>query len=708
MSAPPGYTDTSLLSGGESPILRVMGGGGSEDVSLLQGGVADIARVMGGGGTEDVSLLDGGENSKIIEMVGGVTFGPDEVKEIPALSKKEKTATQKYVKEVTKAATYSTEDRVNIRTPEQEADAAKHVVNTLAKLKKGATAPTIPTVPIAPTVAPTASTIAVPAKKSFQAELYKPSPMSQEDTDEMNNFVRDFKVDGKELIALEEGFKKQYTEKWTRLDISGKEQGVETYHSLIQVIPETIDTLIVIPPVRDNFSTFLRLLDYLYENEIISENEVIRKNTALVFMAPNFKNDTTIFSFLHLQSKNRDSVFALHEAGAPEPLDLLPSYLVFPHAVGAYDGLILGGKMPAMKNAKAMMPTSEVLTKKSAFAINANTSTEDKGFSKYLVISEGANTISKMVQIPKCQDLQTFVGDADVKSPLHISEEILVLRFGIKSDTPLLCGGILPKSESGFEGSVVSTGPFIEVYIDGVKRVFRVPTADNKVFDNWAHGIFTKEEADFLNSLNITPFILGLLFNDTESWKMKLANFLKNLVESRCFDDATILAKGECQDTRSFLNSVYNYFFIHAAIDEEKPDVFDLEFHRPSDQEMREIVWPEDLEEIAEGAFEKERYGIIEENIDILNNLHVHNFIVVHKKTGASKFMRAKINSIEMAKVIEADKEAKRAKITQELAGASPEVIEVELEKMKLGPLKIIADIIEDIKDKYTEFAFIY
>ena len=513
-------------------------------------------------------------------------------------------------------------------------------------------------------------------------------------------------MDGKELVALEEAFKKQYSEKWTRLDTSGKEQGVETYHSLIQVIPETIDTLIVIPPVRNNFSSLLRLLDYLYENEIISEDEVVRKNTALIFMAPNFKDERSIFTFLHLQSKNRDSVFAIHEAGAPEPLDLLPSYLVFPHALGAYEGLVIGGKMPAMKNAKAMMPTSELLTKKSAFAINANTSTEDKGFSKYLVLTEGTNTISKTVQIPKCQDLQTFVGDADVKSPLQISEEILVLRIGVKTENPLLCGGILPKNEGGFEGSIISTGPFIEVYIDAVKRVFRVPTADNKVFDNWVHGVFTKEEADFLNSLNITPFILGVLFNDTESWKMKVAEFLKNLVESRCFDDASILAKGECEGTRSFLNTIYNYFFIHAALNEEAPEVFDLEFRRPSDQEVREIIWPEDLEEVNEDDFEKERFGVLEE--DIQGDFNIHDFIVVHKKTGASKFMRARIDSKGMDRAIDADKEEKRAKLTQELVGATPELIESELEKIQLDTFKIIKDIIEDIKDKYKEFAFIY
>jgi hypothetical protein len=215
--------------------------------------------------------------------------------------------------------------------------------------------------------------------------------------------------------------------------------------------------------------------------------------------------------------------------------------------------------------------------------------------------------------------------------------------------------------------------------IDGVKRKFRIPASDNKVFENWTLGVFSKDEADFLNSLHISPFILGILFNNTESWKLHLAKFLQNLVTSQCFDDTSILARGECEDTRSFLTSVYNYFFIHSTLTPEENKPFDLEFHRPSEQELREIVWPQELHEIDADTFSKEQYGRISFETD--SNSIVHDVILIHKPTGARKFMRVRLNAAK------AHQEAKEEGVDER---------------------QIIAEIMEDLKEMYGQFIFIY
>jgi len=637
MSAPPGYNPyvSSLTGGTDAPIIRV----------------------MGGGGLEDISLLEGGESAPITKMEGGeVRFAEKpQIYEIPVLSAEEKLERLKAIRKTRYTAESSTLDkRPSLATPANARE--QGIRNSLAI-------------------------------RPFQVEVYKAAHLSIEDTNELDAFAESFKV-----ARLTEEYKllKQYLKtvaevKWRRLDLQSKEQAADpALHKLVEVIPPTYDTIIVLPPVHGNFRKFLRLLDYLYENEIINDAEKLRPHTALVVLGETFMgNQEIIFTFLRLYKANPGAVFGFHEATSEEPMNLLPSHVLFPYETGAFPGLVFGSKVPEIKNRKAFMTTQDVLhQKRAAFALNAGAK-EDDSFRTYLLVTEGPLAIAKSVTIAKCQTLETVVSDEDIQSPLQVSDEILVFRFGEKAANPLICGGLLPKDESGFKGfegsSEFAAAPILEIYIDGVKRKFRIPASDNKVFENWTLGVFSKDEADFLNSLHISPFILGILFNNTESWKLHLAKFLQNLVTSQCFDDTSILARGECEDTRSFLTSVYNYFFIHSTLTPEENKPFDLEFHRPSEQELREIVWPQELHEIDADTFSKEQYGRISFETD--SNSIVHDVILIHKPTGARKFMRVRLNAAK------AHQEAKEEGVDER---------------------QIIAEIMEDLKEMYGQFIFIY
>lgn len=632
--------------------------GYNPDVSALSGGTdAPIMRVMGGGGLEDVSMLEGGETALIMKMEGGEVRFADkpEIREIEVLPEIEKEELRSRMKKIQQDALASTVDkRPEVITPENARE--QGIKNSLAI-------------------------------KPFQVEVYKAAHLSPDDRTELDAFADSFKVTQKkdEYTALKANFKAKAEIKWRRLDLQQKEQaGNPEAHKLVEIIPATFETIIIIPPVKGDIKEFLHFLDYLYENELITNAEKLKPNTALIFLGPTFMgNQEIMFIFLRLFKQNPEAIFGFQEVGAEDPLNLLPSYILFPHETGSFPGLIFGSKLPEIKNAKAFMTSEDLLhQKKKAFAINAGPK-EDGKFSKYLLITEGPIAIAKAVKIPKCNTLETVVTDEDIQSPLQISKEILIFRFGVKEENPLICGGLLPKDEGGFkssEGSLeFAAAPLLEIYIDGVKRKFRIPSSDNKVFENWKVGIFSHEEVAFLNSLHLSPFVLGILFNNTESWKLQLANFLKNLVTSKCFDDTSILGKAECEDTRSFLNSVYNYFFIHSTLEQEKDKPFDLEFHRPSEQELNAIVWPEELLAIDANDFSKQQYGLIDSVVN--NQSYIHDVIVIHKTTGARKFMRAHFNT----------------KKTNE-----------EAKVEGLDERQIIAEILDDIKEKYPQFIFIY
>jgi hypothetical protein len=106
---------------------------------------------------------------------------------------------------------------------------------------------------------------------------------------------------------------------------------------------------------------------------------------------------------------------------------------------------------------------------------------------------------------------------------------------------------------------------YTRVPLDGRVYSFRLPGSPG-VMDDWKAGRFTGDEAEFLNELQLRPSLLLEIFKGEElgpSPPERLAGFMQNMANGRCFTDERMLTASECQESRDFVNRVYNYYLMH-------------------------------------------------------------------------------------------------------------------------------------------------
>jgi hypothetical protein len=155
----------------------------------------------------------------------------------------------------------------------------------------------------------------------------------------------------------------------------------------------------------------------------------------------------------------------------------------------------------------------------------------------------------------------------------------------------------------------------------------------NLVTQNWGRGIYSTSEAAFLNHLNLSPLLLGEIFQP-HTWKARVAEILNNLVTSNCFEDTDILMKGVCEDTRLFLNTVYNYLFMNDSVKEEEVDVPPLKLPPlPHAQERVRLCGPPSWRKMNQDEFHKDHLGSLDIVTNLKTNTYFMDLIVIHKKS---------------------------------------------------------------------------
>ena len=749
---PEGYNETqSLLQGGtDAPIVKMTGGGPKEDAAAVAAEAA--AKKAEAEAAKAQTLADTAERERlaahqattnannaspnynnIVALEQAATSKATNAKAAAATAKAaalaaraaalaaRAAADKEKMKDIAKEAADKAKARVRF-APNAKLENGK---GSLEKVKKQLTVITI------------------------QAEVYEPS-FSQEDTTEIREFMRSFSLKNPGLmpryLELITSFRKRATTKWATYFTNIKPQTppfpsvvVPTLpvHKLVEVLPQTTANIIIIPPIKGNYEKFLRSVEFLYANNIINENDSV-ENAVIVFMSPLFGKDADaqrlLYSFLSLQEKNIASVFALQgddadsrEVGAQFYEGTLntdtifdtiflnylnPSYLLLPRKVGGYDGILFTSDtgpepmFPKIKN-KRYTPVSELLKRKSAFSFNANTESDDT-FKNYLTFASGNGSTelpATKADIEICGNLKTVFDMKDMK-PFQISDvdDIYVLRLE-KDRRPLLCANLMytdEKFESGELDPAFHTAATVEVYVDGQKWTFRdprqseytrvldkiaegseAPTSRNLVMQNWERAIYSASEAGFLNHVNLSPRILSETFG-SDVWKKMVAKFLNNLVTSNCFEDTDILSKGQCEDTRIFLNEVFNRLFMMDSVKEGELVVPPLKFPPlPRGQGATTIVWPPELEEMKDDEFTMtEPLG----SLDITKNSNTRTsfieLIVIHKPSFVRSARRLRINTEK----VEAEIDAGRS----------------------IGEPEVFNEILEDLKEDYPDFLFIY
>jgi hypothetical protein len=226
--------------------------------------------------------------------------------------------------------------------------------------------------------------------------------------------------------------------------------------------------------------------------------------------------------------------------------------------------------------------------------------------------------------------------------------------------------------------------------IDLINNLYnlRKHTIDNGVQADWESGKFTRDEADFLNALHLTPQLLNTIFPSEETdepkkYLVELAQFLKTITLSNCLTDTSLLMNKECLSARVFLEKVNKELLKknleHDFADDSNDELAESILHKKVDLDgVHEHADPID------GA--KEEFKVLKPYIDVKTepNTRKSDIIGIHKKTGTYKFYTISVPLTHAKEGGLTSKEAKK--------------IDIQAINKKVNELKI----------KHPEHIFIY
>ena len=97
----------------------------------------------------------------------------------------------------------------------------------------------------------------------------------------------------------------------------------------------------------------------------------------------------------------------------------------------------------------------------------------------------------------------------------------------------------------------------ITFQVEGFTFTIRVPDTvqtNDPVRVDWLNERFTKSEAELLNGLQLSTYILNKAYGVGYKWHV--ANFMASIALSSCFKESTLLLNSECSDARRFLRKI--------------------------------------------------------------------------------------------------------------------------------------------------------
>jgi hypothetical protein len=103
--------------------------------------------------------------------------------------------------------------------------------------------------------------------------------------------------------------------------------------------------------------------------------------------------------------------------------------------------------------------------------------------------------------------------------------------------------------------------PGVPITVGTLDFVLRSPVPD--VVADWKNGIYTADEAEYLNSMRLSPKILKEVFGD--SWKSQLSDHLSMISRSKCFKDPRLLLHADCQQAQGFVLQVLKYYMENSS-----------------------------------------------------------------------------------------------------------------------------------------------
>lgn len=113
----------------------------------------------------------------------------------------------------------------------------------------------------------------------------------------------------------------------------------------------------------------------------------------------------------------------------------------------------------------------------------------------------------------------------------------------------------------GSPGAVQNNIPLVAVAVNSQEYSIRSPLPD--VINDWNNAVYSDEEAEYLNALQVSPSILNAIFPNT--WKRELTEHLSAISRSKCFTDSRLILNSECQKAQEFISKILNYFMSNSS-----------------------------------------------------------------------------------------------------------------------------------------------
>jgi hypothetical protein len=424
----------------------------------------------------------------------------------------------------------------------------------------------------------------------------------------------------------------------------------------------------------------------------------IKSGTVVVCSAPFYSSKPTeeqikanfilLMFFLDLKRVNSKQFFVLSESTSEEYsvgavfhsvrntalkepyINMLePSYILYPYRRGALEGLLVSSSTsgePANlpTDSKGNSPLDQIYKNKlygTATTQIYKPNLEREGANKYFVVRGGENAM----KIPNMKISQCGLANymlPDMIDSLHPSKKIEISY--IETGRPLQKVGVIvsfrlqPSSNvyeplcyaekttikefgNTFIGSpdaVVSPTKvkIVPYEMGGITYQIRHSNTRDIVFSDWTRGIYTDNEADLLNRLQLKPSIMDKIFpQDFDEfgvatgipWKDWVARFLTNITLNK-----SLMTHREMMISRNFLERVYSYFSKRALQTEiEESDSSDDE----TIQKQHGLVEPDEVSLLEKETFPdiKRKWGSLDVYEDTERSQWIASIILVHKES---------------------------------------------------------------------------
>jgi len=367
------------------------------------------------------------------------------------------------------------------------------------------------------------------------------------------------------------------------------ERGEAGFDRGVVVLPKSTSRIILVQAVRGRPNIFRQALNYLSNN--LGNNQ----ETAVIFAPPFFDPTVSmdinrnlyanfIKSKLFCKKQNIGNLYLLtqwtisnmmvgncliqYQRDDPILNMLEPTYIVYPYKDIMPDESVVGGILfsGAAANEQSA-PTSSIervyasigdyitIGNRGEFAFPPATQAADKMFGK---------TLAYKVYRFKGPNAFEFQG-------LHLmklkSEEYVEVNLEGFDDNSF------PPTDS--DHLILDNVDYERILLDGRIYSIRNPSSNLSVYQtDWLTQRFTRDEADLLKALNLGRGILERVFeDDDEPWNIQLADFLRNMVISKCYTDTALLTNAACDTSSKFVNKVFEFFLSnHPSIADLRTD----------------------------------------------------------------------------------------------------------------------------------------